>query len=383
MVTEREELSGHETALTTIGNALSSSSWEERLAIVELVEGLLSDLPSEKTVERLVKVLDHLANDTKWEIRRAVVSVLVSARRPGAAAVIERLTNDDNQWVRQAAHRAKRKLSRDTTIADKQDKKSRFAFETIKDLEGASNPRVYQAAIRIGEKYYEELAGDTAHELNTYRASMEGLLEELEIRIGGDHRAAVEINEILQKIRSRSKYLKALVTGLIEYSKDVELRFEVTQLQPVIAEAIELAREKSGVGRSGNDIEAVVAISPDIHAELCRVRFLQAVTNIVSNAFEALGGRPSPRRVAIDAQADGGQTLSLTIRDTGVGMDAAQLNSATKRFRSLRKDKGGIGLGLPLAVKIIEREHKGRVDLESTVGVGTSVTIEIPLKREA
>src|SRR5262245_30290434 len=126
MVTEREELSGHETALTTIGNALSSSSWEERLAIVELVEGLLSDLPSEKTVERLVRVLDRLANDTKWEIRRAVVSVLVSASRPGAAAVIERLTNDDNQWVRQAAHRAKRKLSRDTTTADKQDKKSRF-----------------------------------------------------------------------------------------------------------------------------------------------------------------------------------------------------------------------------------------------------------------
>ena len=59
-----------------------------------------------------------------------------------------------------------------------------------------------------------------------------------------------------------------------------------------------------------------------------------------------------------------------------------QAESATKRFRSLRKEEGGIGLGLPLAVKIIEREHLGRLEIESTVGVGTNVTIELPLKRE-
>jgi signal transduction histidine kinase len=57
------------------------------------------------------------------------------------------------------------------------------------------------------------------------------------------------------------------------------------------------------------------------------------------------------------------------------------VEDATKRFRSLKRDKGGIGLGLPLAVKIIEQEHDGRLEIESAPDEGTSVTIELPLRR--
>jgi signal transduction histidine kinase len=379
MATEGAQKQRHETVLAKIENAQSSSSWEGRLAVVDLVDGLLGDLPSERTVERLIEILEGLAHDSKWEVRRAVVPVLVNAGRPAAKKVIEGLTRDDNQWVRQAAERAKRKLARITTPAEKQDKKARFAFETIKDLDGTSAPRIYQAAIRVGEKYYEELAGDTAHELNTYRASMEGLLQELQVRIEGEQRATPGVNEIFQKIRDRSRYLKALVTGLIEYSKDAELRFEVCPFAPIVAESVDLAREKTGVGL--DDVETILSISPSINVELCRDRFLQALVNILSNAFESMAGQDQKGRVAIEVQASG-ETLSMTITDTGIGMDAAQVDSATKRFRSLKKEKGGIGLGLPLAVKIIEGEHGGRFDIESALGVGTSVTIEVPRRRK-
>lgn len=381
MATEGAKKQRHETVLTTIENAQSSPSWEERLAVVDLIDGLLGDLPSERTVERLIEDLDRLARDSKWEVRRAVVPVLLNASRPAVKSLIERLTRDDNQWVRQAAERAKRKLARITTPAEKQDKKARFAFETIKDLDGTSAPRMYQAAIRVGEKYYEELAGDTAHELNTYRAAMEGLLQELLVRIEVEQRAAPGINEILQKIRDRSRYLKALVSGLLEYSRDAELIFEVCPLAPIIAEALDLAREKAGIGL-GPDVETTVTIPPTIEVEVCRERLLQALVNIVSNAFESLTGKDQGDRVVIEVQASA-ENLSVAIADTGSGMDAAQVESATKRFRSLKKAKGGIGLGLPLAVKIVEREHGGRVDIESMLGFGTTVTVELPLRREA
>lgn len=381
MATEGAKKQRHEIVLTTIENAQSSPSWEERLAVVDLIDGLLGDLPSERTVERLIEDLDRLARDSKWEVRRAVVPVLLNASRPAVKSLIERLTRDDNQWVRQAAERAKRKLARITTPAEKQDKKARFAFETIKDLDGTSAPRMYQAAIRVGEMYYEELAGDTAHELNTYRAAMEGLLQELLVRIEVEQRATPGINEILQKIRDRSRYLKALVSGLLEYSRDAELIFEVCPLAPIIAEALDLAREKAGVGL-GPDVETSVTIPPTIRVEVCRERLLQALVNIVSNAFESLTGKDQGDRVVIEVQASA-ENLSMAIADTGSGMDAAQVESATKRFRSLKKAKGGIGLGLPLAVKIVEREHGGRVDIESTLGVGTTVTVELPLRREA
>jgi signal transduction histidine kinase len=381
MATEGAKKERHETVLTTIESALSSPSWEERLAVVDLINGLLGDLPSERTVERLIESLGRLARDSKWEVRRTVVPVLLNTRRPAVKSLIERLTRDDNQWVRQAAERAKRKLARITTPAEKQDKKARFAFEAIKDLGGTSTPRIYQAAIRVGEMYYEELAGDTAHELNTYRAAMEGLLQELLVRIELEQRATPGVNEILQKIRDRSRYLKALVSGLLEYSRDTELIFEICPLGPIIAEALDLAREKAGSGL-GPDVETIVTIPPTIRVEVCRERILQALVNILSNAFESLAGKDQGSRVVIEVQANA-ENLKVAIADTGSGMDAAQVESATKRFRSLKKAKGGIGLGLPLALKIVEREHGGRVDIESTLGFGTTVTVELPLRREA
>jgi signal transduction histidine kinase len=87
-------------------------------------------------------------------------------------------------------------------------------------------------------------------------------------------------------------------------------------------------------------------------------------------------------RVTVKVESNHGERLSLTITDTGVGMDADQVENATKRFSSLKRDKGGIGLGLPLAVKIVERDHGGRLEIESTRNEGTSVTIELPIRRE-
>ena len=381
MATDPAQEQRHKAVLTNIDSAHSSNSWEDRLAVLQLVDGLLRDLPSEQTVEHLIAVLEGLAGDNKWEIRRAVVPVLFGAGRPAARTVIERLTKDENPWVRRAAERARRKLARVTTSAEKYDKKARFAFETIRDLDGKSAPRIYQAAIRVGEIYYEEMAGDTAHELNTFRASLDGLLQELEARIKGGREAPPAVEEVLQKIRDRSRYLKALVKGLLEYSKDVDLVFEVQLLAPIVSEAVEIAKEKCGIGRPALDVDTIITLSPGINAEVCRDRFLQALVNILSNAYEAFADKKGMRRVVVDAQA-GSETVSVTISDTGIGMDPAQVESATKRFRSLKKAKGGIGLGLPLAVKIVEREDGGRVDIESVLGVGTTVTIELALRRE-
>ena len=119
MATDPAQEQRHKAVLTNIDSAHSSNSWEDRLAVLQLVDGLLRDLPSEQTVEHLIAVLEGLAGDNKWEIRRAVVPVLFGAGRPAARTVIERLTKDENPWVRRAAERARRKLARVTTSAEK------------------------------------------------------------------------------------------------------------------------------------------------------------------------------------------------------------------------------------------------------------------------
>jgi signal transduction histidine kinase len=378
MATEAPRLS-QESILAQIEAATASPSWDERLAAIELVAGLLGDLPSERTVERLIQVLDRLAQDAKWEVRRAVVPVLVAARRPTARSVVDRLTRDDNQWVRQAAERAKRRLARVTSPADKQDRRAHFAFEAIRDLDGRSAARAYQAAMRIGEQHYEELAADTAHELNTYRTSIEGLVDELEFRIKAAGDVAPGVFDILRKMRDRSVYFRALVQGLLDYTRDSELAFEVQPLQPILAEALSLAREKTAAAVADRDVQTAVTIPPALELEASKTRLLQALVNVLSNAFESVADT-ADARVTITVESNGGDHLSVTVTDTGVGMDAAQVEDATKRFRSLKRDKGGIGLGLPLAVKIVEQEHGGRLDIESVPNEGTSVTIELPLR---
>jgi len=378
MATERVRQQDHDLVIQAIDAAVASDSWEERLSALHLVQELLRDLPTERTVERLVGTLDQLARDTKWEVRRAAVPALVQAGRPAARSTIDRLTGDGNQWVRQAAERAKRKLARITTPAEKRDRRARFAFDAIKDLQGQPVEKIYEKALLIGERYYEELAADTAHELNTFRTAMEGLLQELEHRIASNNGMSEAVGEIVGKIRERSGYLKSLVTGLVEYAKEADLEFQVEPLAPIVGEALDLARDKTRARLGGQRVQEILAIPAAIEVEACKDRLVQALVNILSNAFEALAGKGDSATVRIEAETDGTRVV-VKVADTGSGMDADQVENAAKRFRSL---KGSIGLGLPLALKIIQREHRGRLEIESELGAGTTIMIDLPVKRE-
>jgi two-component system, sporulation sensor kinase E len=66
----------------------------------------------------------------------------------------------------------------------------------------------------------------------------------------------------------------------------------------------------------------------------------------------------------------------LTIRDRGCGMSPAALAEAPTFFVSRKTT--GTGFGLPLAMKIVESEHRGMIDIESEEGVGTVVRVRLP-----
>jgi len=384
MGTKRLQQHEHAQDLERIDAASSASSWEERLSSTEMVRALLRDLPTEETVEHLVGVLDRLASDQKWEVRKAVIAALVETDHPAARQVIERLTADGNQWVRQAAERAKRKLARVTTPAEKRDKRAQYAFDLIKDLDlrGESPERIYDVAQRIAEQYYEELAGDTAHELNTYRAAMEGLLEELERAVLAGKADEPGTAEIIEKIKERFRYLKILVTGLLAYAKETDLEFLIHPVKPMVAEALGMAKASARDRIGALAASEVLDIPDGLELEVCRPRIVQALTNVLSNGLEAVEDKGAAAVLEVAATTSGADQLILKVRDNGCGMEPTQVDSAKKRFRSLKKDRGGVGLGLPLALKIIEREHGGRLEIESDLGIGTTVTIELPLRRE-
>jgi len=104
----------------------------------------------------------------------------------------------------------------------------------------------------------------------------------------------------------------------------------------------------------------------------------QLIHNIISNAFK-YGREGSPVVVTLNV-SKGNARFSVT--DEGDGIAPEHLPRLTERF--FRADPGrsraigGTGLGLAIVKHIVER-HKGRLDIASTLGVGTTVTVELPL----
>jgi signal transduction histidine kinase len=98
----------------------------------------------------------------------------------------------------------------------------------------------------------------------------------------------------------------------------------------------------------------------------------QAIQNVVHNAFEAMpdGGTVSVRTERADA--DG---IAITITDVGPGMDARKAERAFDEFYTTKPEGTGLGLAF---VRRVAHAHRGTVSLDSTVGKGTTVRIQLP-----
>src|SRR5205085_5918789 len=102
--------------------------------------------------------------------------------------------------------------------------------------------------------------------------------------------------------------------------------------------------------------------------------------NLLSNAVR-YGCDPSGGSVDIKASASGGW-LSVIVEDHGPGIPREHIPRLTERFyrvdEARSRGTGGTGLGLAIVKHIVER-HRGTLEIRSTLGVGTSVSVHLPL----
>jgi signal transduction histidine kinase len=161
-----------------------------------------------------------------------------------------------------------------------------------------------------------------------------------------------------------------IVEQLLHVGRRAPQRFTRFDLGPVVRSVVELLAMQAE--RSSLELRyrgPVVALPID--GNLDHVQ--QIVLNLVHNAMVATkaGGRID---VELAAAADGAR---LTVRDDGAGIAPEALEKVFEPFFTTRAERGGTGLGLTI-VRAIVREHGGSVNIESTPGVGTAVTVELP-----
>ena len=245
---------------------------------------------------------------------------------------------------------------------------------------GEAEPfRIVQLIDRTGayaaERMRIDFVANASHELRTPLASILGFIETLGDEAGADPDVRARF---LKVMFDEARRMQRLVEDLISLSRieaeKHQLPGDTVDLSRLIAEV------RAEIFDMGDDRGHAVTLQLDPDAPaVCgdRARLSQMLHNLIGNALKY--GRPGTP-VAVGLRRDGGM-VRLAVTDEGEGIAAEHIPRLTERFYRIDAGRsrtlGGTGLGLAIVKHIVER-HRGRLDIASKVGVGTTVTVLLP-----
>jgi two-component system phosphate regulon sensor histidine kinase PhoR len=221
---------------------------------------------------------------------------------------------------------------------------------------------------------HADFVANASHELRTPLANVLGYVETLlDPRAGGD-KATRE--RFLETIRHEAQRMQALVSDLMSLSRIEAVKHEVPSgTVDLVRVAQEVVSESGASGRVSLSANCEIAnVAGD------RGQLAQVLRNLVDNALKygKVDGRVT---VTIEAAATG--WVLISVHDEGEGIPPEHLPRLTERFyradTSRSRAAGGTGLGLSIVKHIVER-HRGRFDIASRPGSGTTASMILPLR---
>src|SRR5208283_1055800 len=214
------------------------------------------------------------------------------------------------------------------------------------------------------------------HELRTPLAIMqaEATLALSKERTPDDYRKALET------VSQESDYMSSVIGKLLFLARSdagkEQLNFEIVKLKELItglSANIEALAQDKGI-KFDLDAKEELTVNGD------KVKLRQLFINILENAVRYT---PADGQISIALMKKESDAV-VSIVDTGIGIPAEHLTHIFERFYRVDKARaradGGVGLGLAIA-KIIAESHKGKIDVASEVGKGTTFKISIPLAK--
>jgi two-component system, OmpR family, phosphate regulon sensor histidine kinase PhoR len=231
-----------------------------------------------------------------------------------------------------------------------------------------------QSQARAAEQMRVDFVANASHELRTPLATLLGFLETLQEDVDAETRVRFISIMLGEAVRMRD-----LLDDLMSLSRIEADRFslprEKVQLQP-LAEEVKRSLKAMSKGR-GITIADRVTGEAEVTGD--RGQLLQMLNNLVVNALK-YGRAGSPVTIRFDAA--GPEMVRMSVNDRGEGIAPEHLPRLTERFYrvdpSRSRAMGGTGLGLAIVKHIVGR-HRGRLEINSKLGEGTSVQVYLPL----
>lgn len=247
---------------------------------------------------------------------------------------------------------------KDSTIADRDGNRLGFV-KTFQDLSELSALREQVRQIdrlaAIGE-----MAATVAHEIRNPLGGIRGFATFLAQDTPEDDPR----HRLVQKILTGTSSLEKVVSGLLEYTRPVELKLVPTSCAAIAQAALRYMEYDP----SRITIFTEVDLDLRILADADKIR--QVLMNILMNAVQSITGRGEIR---VSAEADG-NLVHLVVQDTGCGMNEKELKQIFSPFYTTKEK--GTGLGMAVSQKIVDG-HGGVLSADSEPGKGTRIAIQL------
>ncbi len=226
---------------------------------------------------------------------------------------------------------------------------------------------------------HTDFVANASHELRTPLAAIIGYVETLSEDAGNLETKTAE--RFLDTIQREAKRLQNLVSDLMSLSRIEAEKHDLPSARIELSGLVESAA-RDGAGSERLD-RLDIATSGQFFIRGDAQQLEQLVRNLVDNALK-YGHADQPVTIRLHPRGD--NRVRLTVTDRGDGIAAEHIPHLTRRFYRTdpgrSRASGGTGLGLAIVKHIVER-HRGRLDVESTVGEGTRVTVTLPLNSDA
>ena len=347
----------------------NEEKWKLRAAFASMAEGVMV-LDSQNRIEGLNKGMAEMIGREYADIvgktpieafRNIALQDALNRFRQAGEIVLEEITlGDENPMILDVNISAVKSLPG-------QDPKTMIVFHNVTRLKKLEQVRA-------------DFVANVTHEIKTPLTAIIGFVETLQ-QGAIDDRAKAQ--KFLLTIHENAQRLNRLVDDLLTLSSielgETKLHLEGLALDDVFETALTLISPRAAL----KNVRIQRDVQPGLPMVLAdRDRLVQILVNVLDNAVKFT---PEGGSVSITASPEVQGSVVIKITDTGIGISKSELPRLGERFYRIDKTRsremGGTGLGLSI-VKHLMKAHEGSMEIESTLGKGTTVSLHFPVLKK-
>ncbi|UTW56055.1 ATP-binding protein [Kordiimonas sp. SCSIO 12610] len=235
----------------------------------------------------------------------------------------------------------------------------------------------YAARIEAANKLKSEFLANMSHEIRTPMNGISGMAQLLT-----STGLSREQTEYTETILASSESLLAIINDVLDISKiesgQMEFREDIFDLRTLLEQSLLVVRSLMAKKGLASSITIKEEFEGEYYGDMIRIK--QVLINILGNAVKFTDEGRIDMQAAVLENGD----LTISIKDTGVGIPAEEQSLIFERFYQVDgssvRQHGGTGLGLAISSSIVSLLG-GRIELESKVGVGSEFKVILPLRK--